>query len=389
VDHANTKRGVLRTALLCLWLLATGAYTFIWCDSHMQFWRARDSVIAEHATVVREPYWADALTHTINPDVENAGWTIDMRVADHPAVMPVALADFDRQGRYLVADKPPPEDKFRVGTVLPIWFLADARRFAPASTASPLDLPVVLFNRAIWPRSTSFMAALHRAWGEPSLGLYLMLWAMIAISCLSLFGLIDDAPDWSRATRLKIGLYCGLPIAVVMAIGYSTARGPTDADYQADTFTVVSAPAYTDRLAERSSVRVVERHWTVAGRLQKTSSALLTVPLEQIDPRRAPWASQFMPDLAQFHPGAVIEVWVDPALRAVPATQPSHADSADGALSPAPWSVVSRERWPNQRSFTDYVLRSERALGGVVSLLLLLGVILIPLRRRRKALLHG
>jgi len=60
---------------------------------------------------------------------------------------------------------------------------------------------------------------------------------------------------------------CGVPIAGLIAIGYSNARGPTDADYQADTFSVVSAPAYTDVLAERSGVRVVDRQWTVTGRL--------------------------------------------------------------------------------------------------------------------------
>ena len=369
--------GYFRTALI-LAIVAIGILLIFGPRSDgLAQWLVRDGYVATRATVVKVPFWADALEAKSDQSDAVAGWHVELRVGDYPFTLPVGLGDFDPDRNYFDQKNVPDVNRFAVGSVHPVWFYADNKMKQPETVALLQSKPVLIISRAAFSRFPTLREAL-----EDNVEL------LIAPALLLLFAVIYmvsafrgkrnvDTAGSPLATRITYAFVACLVAGGTYLVNNEHSLAVHKDQYVPAEIEITRAPLPEDKLTFYGGYRVLWRTWQVQAKLAAPDSAGFTIDVDGLDPRRAPWASRHSPDFSKFQPGTKLAVWQ------------SNFHSATlnslGSLKPTiPWdSYLSRERWPEKYTLRDFV-KDNPVATTIIGIALMLAVIwLLPLGGRR------
>jgi hypothetical protein len=368
---------------VALWLIVLAIGVVITFGQHgsalAQLWLA-DGYVATRATVVKAPFWADALEpKPANADYSDAvaGWHIELRVGEHPFTLAVALTDFDPNNNYTDQKIVPDAKRFAVDSVHPVWFYDDNKRKQPETVALLERPPALLISRAAFGRFPSLMEAM-----ENSVELLIAPGILLSLAALYLIASVwgkrgGNTAGASFAARAGPAFF-----AIVIAIGiymlnneHPLAR--ENEQYSAAEIEITNAPFPSDQLTYYNGYRVLWRTWRVQAKLTTPGAQEFTIDVDGLDPHRATWASRHSPDFAAFQPGTRMPVW----------QSSFHGSNLKhiGPMKPVIYweTFFSRERWPEKYTPRDFVKDSPVAVAAIAVALALALVWLMPLGGRR------
>lgn len=372
--------GHFRTAL---WL-AVAAIGFVLAfalnNGATEQWYLRDGYVATRATIVKAPYWADALEPQPRGEDAFAGWHVDLRVGEYPFTLAVALTDFDPDKNYLDQKTLPDANRFAEGSVHPVWFYADSSKKEPATVALTQGAPALVIGRAAFPRFPSLNEAI-----ENSIELLIAPALMLALAAIYLLfsfvgkrgGVGGDTAGSTFMARLWRATLAVVVAYVVYLVNNEHPLAVYDERYVPAAIEITRAPFYYDRLTYHSGYRVLWRTWQVEAKRVAADAQVFTIDVDGLDPRRTTWASRHSPDFSALQPGAKLAVW----------QSNWHGSGLDNLGSTKPvllWDTfLSRERWPDKYTWRHFVRDSPVAAAVMATALLMALVWLLPLGGRR------
>lgn len=372
--------GHFRTAL---WMIVAAigiVITFGQQSSALAQWWLRDGYVATRATIVKAPFWADALEpKSTNPDYADvyAGWHIELRVGEHPFTLAVALADFDPEKNHTDQKIVPDANRFAAGSVHPVWFYDNNKKKQPETVALMDRPPALLISRAAFGRFPNLMEA-----AENSVELLIAPAILLSLAVFYLLfsfwgkqgGNTAGAPLSSRAGPAFFAL---LVAGGAYLINNEHPLAGRAEEYTPAEIEITRAPLPVDQLTYYSGYRVVWRTWQVQAKLTTPGAQEFTIDVDGLDPRRTTWASRHSPDFSVFQPGAKLAVW----------QSGFHSSNLNHLGSQKPviyWETfLSRERWPEKYTPRDFVKDSPVAVAIMLVAIALALVWLIPLGGRR------
>lgn len=345
-----------------------------------QLWLA-DGYVATRATIVKAPFWADALEpKSPNPDYADvyAGWHVELRVGEHPFTLAVALTDFDPNNNYLDQKIVPDAKRFAEGSVHPVWFYENNKKKQPETVALLERPPALVISRAAFGRFPSLSEAVENS-GELLIvpGILLSLAALYLIAAVwgKLGGNTAGASFGSRAGPALFA------ILIAVGIYFVNNEHPLARDneqYTAAEIEITRAPFPSDQLTYYSGYRILWRTWRVEAKLTTPGAKEFVIDVDGIDPHRATWASRHSPDFAAFQPGTKIPVWQS-------GFHSSSINNLGSQKQTLYWETfLSRERWPEKYTPQDFIKDSPVAVPAIAVALALALVWLMPLGGRRQ-----
>ncbi|MBL8520609.1 MAG: hypothetical protein JNK75_08035 [Betaproteobacteria bacterium] len=368
--------GRLRTALFFL-VVAAGIVVCFGQGGSLGAWFLRDQYVATRASVVKAPYWADALDPQPDPYGAIAGWHVDLKVADYPFSLAVALSDLDPSRNYVGKDTPPDAAKFAAGSTHPVWFYADARWKAPETVSLIERPPALLIGRAAFPRFPTLAEAFEDSDALPIVcGGALALAAIFLV--LTVYGRRGgETAGEAFSVRASKGFVALLVAGGAYVINNDHPLTGDEARYVPAEIIVTREPYPDDKLSHYAGYRLVWRTWRLDARLADAKGTEFSIDVDGLDPHRVPWASRHSPDFSALQPGTRLPVW----------RSPFHSSNLDGITTHKQslyWEAfLSRERWPNRYTWREFIQDSPLAVAFMATCLALAVVFLIPLGGRR------
>ena len=337
---------------MALWLavVAIGiVLTFAQESGALAQWFLRDGYVATRATVVKAPYWADALEATSQTDDAFAGWHIDLRVSDYPFTLAVALSDFDPDKHYLDQKSIPDANRFTLGSIHPVWFYADNKLKQPETVALLQSTPALLISRAAFSRFPTLNEALENS-------IELLIAPVLLLSLSAIFLVLSfvgkrggDTAGSSLAARMTTAVVACLVAGGAIFVNHNHPLAIHEDQYVPAEIEITRAPFAEDKLTTYRGYHVLWRTWQVEAKLTAPGAQIFTIDVDGLDPRRVPWASRHSPDFLALQPGSKLAVWQSNI----------HRTTLDNPGSVKPviyWETfLSRERWPEKYTPRDFV----------------------------------
>ena len=366
---------------IALWLIVAAigiVVTFGQQEGALAQWVFRDGYVATRATVVKAPYWADALAPKPQQEEANAGWHIDLRVGDYPFTLAVGLSDFDPDRNGTDQKIIPDANRFAVGTVHPIWFYDDQHRKAPETVALLASAPALLISRAAFSRFPSLWEALENSVEllvVPACLLFIAWWYLLFSFIGRQGGNTAGSP---LSVRIGPALFAFAAAGAAWLVNSEHPLASTNDQYAPAQIEITREPFPNDKLTNYRGYRVLWRTWQVEAKLDAPGGPGFTIDVDGLDPHLVPWASRHSPDFSAFKPGTKMPVW-----------QSSYR-SADlkGVVTSKPevqWDTfLSRERWPEKYTLRDFI-KDNTIPDMIIVICIALGLVwLVPLGGRRR-----
>ena len=374
--HAGHFRTALWLAVAAIGIICT----FGQQSGALAQWFLRDAYVATRATVVKAPFWADALEpKPANSDYSDAiaGWHIELRVGDYPFTLAVALADFDPDKNSTDQKIVPDAARFAVGSVHPVWFYANNRLKQPETVALLESPPSLLISRAAFGRFPSLMEAIENS-VEVLIAPAIMLSLAAIFLVLAFFGKQGgETAGAPLGRRLMPAFFAMLIAGGAYLVNNEHPLAVHDDQYVPAEIEITRGPVPSDTLTYYRGYRVLWRTWQVQARTVGGPGQSFTIDADGLDPRRAPWASRHSPDFSALQPGTKLAVW----------QSNMHSTTLGylGSMNPViQWETfLSRERWPEKYTPRDFVRDGPIATMVIAFALLLALVWLLPLGGRR------
>lgn len=369
--------GHFRTALL-LAVAAIGiVLTFGQQSGALAQWFLRDGYVATRATVVKAPFWADALEPKSEVSDAIAGWHTELRVGDYPFTLAVALADFDPDKNYFDQKIVPDANRFAVGSVHPVWFYADNKWKQPETVALLQSTPALLISRAVFSRFPSLSEVIENSF-ELLIAPVLLLSLAAIFLVLSFVGKRGaDTTGAPLASRLTVAFAACLVAGGAYLVNSEHPLAVHKDQYVPAEIEITRAPFPQDKLTYYSGYRMLWRTWQVEAKLATPNAQVFTIDVDGLDPRRTPWASRHSPDFSALQPGTRLAVWQSNV-------HSSTLNNLGSMKQTIYWETfLSRERWPEKFSPRDFVKDNSIATVVIAIALLLAVVWLVPLGGRR------
>lgn len=366
--------GNFRMALTLMALAAVVLIGFGQNTGALAQWYLRDGFVATRATVVKAPFWADALEAKTDDHTGIAGWHIELRVGDYPFTLPVSLADFDPDKISTDQKRPPDAQRYAVGSVHPVWLYADHRKKQPETVALLNSTPPLLYSRAAFKRFPSLSEAAEDSM-ELLIAPVLLLCVAEAYLLFSFFGKRGgDTAGPTLVGRLPVVFFIGTIAFITYLVSSEHPLDSSPERYIPAEIEILSGPFPSDKLTIYRDYRVLWRTWQVHARLTgKTTSPVFTIDVDGLDPHRVPWASRHSPDVAALQPGTKLAVWENTY----------HSATLQNLGSDKPiiyWETfLSRERWPDKYTWRNFVQDNPVAVVLLAGEALLLLIWLMPL----------
>ena len=369
--------GHFRTSL---WLAVAAigiVLTFGQSNGALEQWFLRDAYVATRATIVKAPYWADALDP--QPDVNGAiaGWHIELRVGEYPFTLAVALSDFDPDKNNTDQKIVPDANRFAIGTVHPVWFYADNKMKQPETVALLQSTPALLISRAAFSRFPTLDEAI-----ENSIELLIAPVIMLSIAAFYLvFSFVGKRGGNTAGAPLSGRLTSAFVMCLVAGGAYFVNNehplAAREEQYVPGEIEITRAPFPEDKLTNFSGYRVLWRAWRVEAKLTAPGAQVFTIDVDGLDPRRTTWASRHSPDFSALQPGTKLAVWQSNVHR-------STLNNLGSMKQTIYWETfLSRERWPEKYTPRDFVKDNPVATMVIATALMLAVVWLLPLGGRR------
>ncbi len=344
-----------------------------------QLWLA-DGYVATRATIVKAPFWADALEpKSTNPDYVdvNAGWHVELRVGEHPFTLAVALADFDPNNNYTDQKNVPDANRFAAGSVHPVWFYENNRKKQPETVALLERPPALVISRAAFGRFPSLMEAAENSVElliAPGIFLSFAVLYLIAAFWGKLGGNTAGATIGSRAGPAFFAL---LVAGGTYFVNNDHPLARDNEQYSPTEIEITREPYPVDQLTYYSGYRVLWRTWRVEAKLTAPDAKEFVIDVDGLDPHRTTWASRHSPDFTAFKPGTKMPVWQS-------SFHGSNLNNLGSQKQTLYWETfMSRERWPQKYTWQDFIKDSPVAMAVIGVALALALVWLIPLGGRR------
>ncbi|MBL8512772.1 MAG: hypothetical protein JNJ55_02180, partial [Betaproteobacteria bacterium] len=295
---------------MALWLVvaAIGLAATFGQSSALVMWFLRDAYVATRATVVKAPYWADALSKEADPYGSVAGWYVDLQVADKPFTLAVAMSDFDPGKNSADKNQPPSPGRFSVGNVHPVWFMVDQQRIAARTVSLISEPPPLLISRAEFPHFPTLDEAIAESTAALTLSAALLVIA-VPYLILAFVGRRNDITPADAATRASVAFVALLIAAGIFMLNREHPLAANTEQYVPAEIEIVTLPFAVDQLTHYSGYRVVWRTWRVEARLVNPDGPAFFIDVDGLDPRRVTWASRHSPDFDAFKPGTRMKVW--------------------------------------------------------------------------------
>ncbi len=371
--------GHFRTAL---WLTVAAigfTFAFVLNNGATAQWFLRDGYVATRGTVVKAPYWADALEPQPPGEDAFAGWHIELRVGDYPFTVAVALADFDPDKNYFDQKAAPDANRFAAGSVHPVWFYADNKRKQPETVAFFQSAPALVIGRAAFPRFPSLAEAIEN--NIETVAVPVVILALAAIYLL--FAFVGkrggDTAGLTPVARMGRAALAMVAAGLVYLISNDHPLAVFEDRYIPAEIEITRAPFSYDRMTYYNGYRTLWRTWQTEAKLVASNAKIFTIDIDGLDPRRTSWASRHSPDVAALQPGARLAVW----------QSNWHGSGLDHLGSSKPviqWDTfLSRERWPGKYTWRDFIKDSPVASVAIATALMMALVWLLPLGGRRVA----
>ena len=371
--HAGRFRMALWLAVVAIGIMLTAGQE----SGALAQWLLRDGYVATRATVVKAPYWADVLEAKSQTDEANVGWHVELRVADYPFTLAVALSDFDPEKNHLEQNSIPDANRFATGSIHPVWFYADNKLKQPETVSLLQSPPALLISRAAFPRFPSLNEALENSI-ELLIAPVLLLSFAIIFLVLSFVGKRGgDTAGLPLASRLTTAFVACLIASGVYLVNNEHPLAAYEHQYVPAEIEITRAPIADDKLTYFRGYRVLWRTWQVEAKLTAPGAQIFTIDVDGLDPRRAPWVSRHSPDFSVFQPGNKLAVW----------QSNFHRSTIENLGSVKPviyWETfLSRERWPEKYMPRDFVKDNPIATMVIAIALLFALITLLPLGGRR------
>jgi hypothetical protein len=366
--------GNFRRALTYLVLAAGVLLTFGQTYGGLPYWYYRDGYVATRATVVKAPFWADAIEPNAQDGGGNAGWHIELRVGDYPFALAVSLADFDPDKNSMDKKIVPDAKRHAVGSVHPVWFYANNKKMQPQTVALRERPPALVYSRATFRSFPNLREAL-----EDSVELLIAPAALLFVAAVYLLRSFFGKPGGDAAREQARPRIVPAGIAALVAVCAWQVNSDHPLAAHADNYVpaeleIVRAPFAEDKLTEYDDYRVLWRTWNVEARLTgKSAKDVFTIDVAGLDPRRAAWASRHSPDFSALQAGARLAVWQD--------TFHNFALENLGSQKPTLFwgTFLSRERWPEKYTWRHFLQDAPVATVVVAMAVLMMVVWLVPL----------
>lgn len=368
---------------VALWMIVAAigiVITFGQQSSAIAQWWLGDGYVATRATIVKAPFWADALEpKPANSDYSDAiaGWHVELRVGEYPFTLAVALADFDPSKNYTDQKIVPDANRFAVGSVHPVLFYENNRKKQPETVALLERPPALLVSRAAFGRFPSLMEAM-----ENSVELLIAPGILLFLAVLYLMASVwgkrgGNTAGATLASRAGPAFFAILVAGGTYLINNEHPLARSEEQYSPAEIEITRAPFPSDQLTYYSGYRILWRTWRVEAKLTTPGAQEFTIDVDGLDPHRATWASRHSPDFAAFQPGTKMPVW----------QSSFHSSTINHLGSQKPviyWETfLSRERWPNKYTHEDFIRDGPGAVAVMLVALALALVWLIPLGGRR------
>jgi hypothetical protein len=370
--------GHFRTALLLIVAAIGIVVTFGQANGALAHWYLSDGYVATRATIVKAPYWADALDPQPDSFGAIAGWHVDLRVGERPFELAVALTDFDPDKNYVDQKIAPDATRFAVGSVHPVWFYADNRKKQPESVSFLQSTPTLLISRTAFSRFPSLGEAVGNS-GElliaPVLGLSLAVLYLMASFFGKRGGNTAGAPP---SARISYAIFACMVAGGAYLVNSEHPLFTQDEQYTPAEIEITRAPFPQDALSNYSGYRLLWRTWLVEAKLARPDAQVFTIEADGLDPRRQPWVSRHSPDGAALQAGTKLPVWQS----AFYSSSLSNLDSQKQRVS---WQTfLSRERWPDKYTTRHFISDNPIATALIAVMLLVAVIWLLPLGGRQQ-----
>ncbi len=340
-------------------------------------WYLRDGYVATRASIVKAPYWADALAPKDQSSDAIAGWHIDLRVGEYPFTLPMALTDFDPDKNYLDQKLVPDANRFAVGSEHRVWFYADNKKKQPETVGLLTSTPALVISRTAFPRFPTLQDALEESTELLIAPVILLSLAMIYL-VLSFFGKRGgDTAGQTLAARLPAVFAVALVAGGTYLVNNEHPLAGDEGRYVPAEIEITRGPQPDDKLTYYAGYRVLWRTWQVQARLTGGNGQEFTIDVDGLDPHRQPWASRHSPDFSAFQPGTKMAVWQN--------TFHSSTLEQLGSMKPTIYweTFLSRERWPDKYTWRNFIKDSPIAVVVIAAAGLLALIWLVPLGGRR------
>jgi len=374
--------GHFRTALLLVVAAIGIVVTFGQTAGSLAQWYLRDGYVATRATVVKAPFWADALEPKSATDYSDAiaGWHIELRVGDYPFTLAVALADFDPDKNNTDQKIVPDAGRFAIGSVHPVWFYADNKKKQPETVALLQSTPALLISRAAFTRFPSRNEAIENSIELLIAPVLLISLAAIFLVCSFVGKRGGNTAGMPFVTRLTYAFGACVVAGGAYLVTNEHSLAGNDQQHVPAEIEITRAPLPSDQLTYYGGYRVLWRTWQVQAKLITPAISPppeFTIDVDGLDPHRTPWASRHAPDFSVFQPGNRIAVW-----------QSNFYSSTLSNLGPQKpviyWQTfLSRERWPEKYAASDFVKDNPIATMLIAIMLSVAVIWLVPLGGRR------